>query len=89
MALGLVTIAAGALRFVRLGHFSLLQAGYCALAIPAALVILLIADYTLHHARIVLVLVLAILVLLAVASPAFCVGLGAALVGIVLTQWRG
>jgi hypothetical protein len=88
LVLGLVTIAAGVLRFIHLGHFTLVNAGYCVLAIPAALLLLLVSDYTLHHARIVFVMVLAMLALLAIASPSFCVGLGAALAGIVLTQWR-
>lgn len=88
LILGLVTLAAGAVRFLHLGQFSLIQGVYCLLSVPAALVLLLIADYTLHHARIVFVMVLAILALLAIASPSFCAGLGVALVGIVLTQWR-
>jgi hypothetical protein len=88
LVLGLATIAAAAVRFIHLGHFTLVQAAYCLLSIPAALVLLLIADYTLHHARIVFVMVLAMLALLAIASPSFCAGLGAALVGIVLTQGR-
>ncbi len=88
LVLGTAAIVAGAVRFIHLGHFTLVQAGYCLLSIPAALLLLLITDYTLHHARLVFAMVLVMLALLAVASPSFCVGLGASLAGIVLTQWR-
>ena len=46
-----------------------------------SLVVLLVFDYTLHHARIAAVMVLIFVVLFLVASPAFCVGLGVALRG--------
>lgn len=88
LTLGVAAIAAGVVRFVHLGHFSWTQAAYCLLSIPAALVLLLLADYTLHHARLVFLMVLAIFVLLGIASPSFCVGLGIALSGVVLTQFR-
>jgi hypothetical protein len=88
LMLGVATIAAGAVRFVHLGHFSWTQVVYCLLSIPAALLLLMLADYTLHHARIAFLMVLAILVLLGIASPSFCVGLGAGLTGVVLTQLR-
>jgi hypothetical protein len=86
--LGLATIAAGVVRFFHVGHFSWTQVVYCLLSIPAALVLLMLADYTLHHARIAFLIVLAILVLLGMTSPSFCVGLGAGLTGMVLTQFR-
>ena len=88
LTLGMLTIAAGVLRFVHLGHFSWLQALYCVLSIPAALILLMLADYTLHHARIVFLMVLAIFVLLGIASPSFCIGLGVGLTGVVLAQFR-
>ena len=88
LTLGAVTALAGILRFVHLGHFTALQAVYCLVSIPAALVVLLVCHYTLHHARIVLVMVLAFLALLAIASPSFCVGLGAALMGVAVAQGR-
>lgn len=84
----LAALCAGIARFVHLGHFSLRQGIYCLIAIPVALVLLLLADYTLHHARLVLVMVLAIVVFWCVASPSFCVGLGLALGGMVLMQSR-
>jgi hypothetical protein len=87
--LGLLSLAillAGILRFVKLGHFTLAQAFYCLLSIPVAMLLLLISDYTLHHARIAFLMVLAILALLAIGSPSFCVGLG--LAGMLLMQRR-
>jgi hypothetical protein len=88
LAVALVTLAAGIVRFINRGHFTATQAGYCMLSVLAALLLVMLADYTLHHARLVLVLVLAIVVLWLVASPSFCVGLGLALTGIVIVQSR-
>ena len=51
--------------------------------------LLLLADYTLHHARLVFVMVLAMLVFWSIASPAFSVGLGLAIVGMVIRRSRG
>lgn len=84
--LALLILLGGVWRFVRLGHFSLADAGYCALAIPAALLLLLILDYTLHHALVVGILLFLVLAMLAFRSPAFCVGLGAGMAGIVWKQ---
>jgi len=80
---------AGAARFYRHGNFTLPQAGYCLLSIMASLVVLLVFDYTLHHAKIVAVMVLIFVVLFLVASPAFCVGMGLGLAGMVVVQGRG
>jgi hypothetical protein len=79
---------AGAVRYFRPRSFTLTQSAYCLVSIPAALLLLLIVDYTLHHARIVAVVVLIFTGLLLVASPAFCVGLGLALAGMVVVQRR-
>src|SRR6266849_820572 len=90
--LGLLSLAiflVGALRFLRLGHFTWPQAGICLLAIPAAMLALMIADYTFHHARIVFVMVLVALVIAAFQSASFCVGLGLGLTGILLMQRNG
>jgi hypothetical protein len=92
IVLGLFSLAvflAGALRFVRMRHFTWTQAGLCLLAIPAAMLALMIADYTFHHARIVFVLVMAVLVIAAVQNASFCVGLGLGLAGILLMQRSG
>lgn len=85
-ALGVALLIAGGVRFARLGHFTWTQAGICLLLIPVSLLILLVTDYTLHHSRIGLVIMLVLLVAMSVASPAFCLGLGLALVGMVVYQ---
>jgi hypothetical protein len=87
--LAVVIFLAGALRYYRHGNFSLAQAGYCLVAILVSLVVLLVFDYTLHHAKIVAMAVLVFVALFLVASPAFCVGMGLALAGMVVVQARG
>jgi hypothetical protein len=81
LLLAVALFITGALPYYRHGNFSLEQAGYCLLAILASLVVLLVFDYTLHHAKIVAVMVLIFVVLFLVASPAFCVGMGLGLAG--------
>ncbi|MFL6387239.1 MAG: hypothetical protein ACJ71U_07100 [Terriglobales bacterium] len=88
LLLAVAIFAAGAMRYYRHGNFSLAQAGYCLLAMLASLVVLLIFDYTLHHAKLAAVMVLIFIVLFLVASPAFCVGMGLALAGMVVVQGR-
>jgi cell division protein FtsW (lipid II flippase) len=79
---------AGAVRYYRHGNFTLAQAGYCLVSVLASLVVLLVFDYTLHHAKIAAVMVLIFVLLFMVASPAFCVGMGLGLAGIVVVQGR-
>src|SRR6185312_15870132 len=86
LLLAVAIFAAGALRYYRHGNFTLVQAGYCLLTLLLSLLVLLVFDYTLHHAKIVAVMVLIFVVLFLVASPAFCVGLGVALAGMVVVQ---
>ena len=88
LLLGIAVFAAGIARYYRHGNFSLAQAGYCLVAILASLVVLLVFDYTLHHAKLAAVMVLIFVVLFLVASPAFCVGMGLALAGTVVVQGR-
>ena len=88
LLLGVAIFAAGIARYYRHGNFSLVQAGYCLLAMLASLVVLLVFDYTLHHAKLAAVMVLIFVVLFLVASPAFCVGMGLALAGTVVVQGR-
>jgi hypothetical protein len=88
LLLALAIFLAGAVRYYRHGSFTLAQAGYCLVAVVASLVVLLVFDYTLHHAKIAAVMVLIFTALFLVASPAFCVGMGLALGGMVLSQWR-
>jgi len=89
LLLALAVFAAGAIRYYRHGNFSLAQAGYCLVAVVASLVVLLVFDYTLHHAKIAAVMVLIFAALFMVASPTFCVGMGLALAGMVVVQGRG
>src|SRR3954463_7757090 len=89
LLLAAAIFAAGAVRYYRHGNFSLAQAAYCLVAILASLVVLLVFDYTLHHARIVAVMVLVFVVLFLVASPAFCIGIGVGLAGMIVVQGRG
>ena len=88
LLLAMAVFLAGAVRYYRHGSFSLAQAGYCLVAVVASLVVLLVFDYTLHHAKIAAVMVLIFVVLFLVASPAFCVGMGLALGGTVVVQSR-
>ena len=88
LLLGIAVFAAGIARYYRHGNFSLAQAGYCLVAILASLVVLLVFDYTLHHAKLAAVMVLIFVVLFMVASPALCVGMGLALAGTVVVQGR-
>jgi cell division protein FtsW (lipid II flippase) len=88
LVLGVAIFLAGAVRYYRHGNFTLAQAGYCLVAILASLVVLLVFDYTLHHAKIAAVMVLVFVLLFLVASPAFCVGMGLGLAGMVLVQGR-
>lgn len=88
LLLGVAIFAAGALRYYRHGSFSLAQAGYCVIAVLASLMVLLVFDYTLHHAKIAAVMVLIFVALFLAASPAFCIGMGLGLAGMVMTQGR-
>jgi cell division protein FtsW (lipid II flippase) len=74
LLLAAAIFATGAARYYRHGNFSLAHAGYCLLAMLASLVVLLVFDYTLHHAKLAAVMVLIFVVLFLVASPAICVG---------------
>jgi drug/metabolite transporter (DMT)-like permease len=88
LVLAAAIFLAGAVRYYRHGSFSLVQAGYCLVALVASLVVLLVFDYTLHHAKIAALMVLIFAVLFLVASPAFCIGMGMGLAGMVLSQSR-
>jgi hypothetical protein len=88
LLLAVAIFLAGAVRYYRHGSFTLAQAGYCLVAVLASLAVLLVFDYTLHHAKIAAVMVVIFVVLFLVASPAFCVGLGLALAGMVVAQGR-
>ena len=83
---GLVVLGLGIARFAALGHFSLGEAGYCLIAAVVAVFLLFVADYTLHHARVAMVIVVLLIAALAWRSPAFCVGLGVALLLLLAEQ---
>ena len=87
--LAVAIFAAGAVRYYLHGNFTLVQAAYCLVAVLVSLVVLLVFDYTLHHAKIVAVMVLVFVVLYLFVSPAFCVGMGLGLAGMVVVQARG
>lgn len=86
LLLAVAIFVTGAVRYYLHGNFTLAQAVYCGLEILASLVILLIFDYTVHHAKIAAVMVLIFVVLFLVASPAFCIGMGLGLAGMVVRQ---
>jgi hypothetical protein len=88
LLLAMAIFVAGAVRYYRHGNFTLAQAAYCLVAVMVSLVVLLIFDYTLHHAKIVAVMVLVFVGLFLVVSPAFCIGMGLGLAGMVLSQSR-
>jgi glucan phosphoethanolaminetransferase (alkaline phosphatase superfamily) len=88
LLLAVAIFLAGAARYYRHGSFTLAQAGYCLVAVVASLVVLLVFDYTLHHAKIGALMVLVFAALFLVASPAFCVGMGLGLAGMVVVQGR-
>lgn len=85
--LGAAILIAGVVRFARLGHFTWIQAGICLLLVPVSILMLFVTDYTLHHSRLGLLIILAFMLLIAVASPGFCVALGLALIGMMVTKW--
>jgi hypothetical protein len=89
LLLAIAIFAAGAVRYYRHGNFSLAQVGYCLVSIPASLALLLVFDYMVHHAKMVAVMALFVVVLLLVTNPAFCVGMGVGLAGMVIVQGRG
>lgn len=89
LLLAVAIFLAGVLRYYRHGNFSGVQAAYCVIAVLVSLVVLLVFDYTLHHAKVAAVMVLIFVVLFLAASPAFCVGMGLGLAGMVVVQSRG
>jgi phosphatidylserine synthase len=86
LLLAAAILLAGILRYVRAGSFTLRQAVFCLAAIPLAMLALLVLDSTVHHARFVALMFLLVIILLAVQIPAFCVGLGLGLAGMLLAQ---
>ncbi|HLJ85840.1 MAG TPA: hypothetical protein VKZ53_03405 [Candidatus Angelobacter sp.] len=79
-------LASGVARFIRSGLFRPLDAIYCAVAFVFAALLLLVLDYTFHHARLVSILVAVFLLAWIFRSPAFAVGLGAAMGAVLFRQ---
>lgn len=83
----------GAGRFGLRHRFGFIDALDCLLAVLPAGLLLLVLDYVLHHAKLVLPIPLILAVMLLFSFPVFDVGLGLALTGMIggpaLTEWRG
>jgi hypothetical protein len=92
VVIGAILLLLGAWRFIHAARFGLMDVLYCCLAVIPAMLLLLVFDYVLHHAILVSVIPLLVSLALIVASPAFDVALGLALVGAIavpaLNEWR-
>ena len=92
LACGVLLSLVGAARFVLRHHFSFSDALHCALAVIPAGVLLLVFDYVLHHAKLVLVIPLFLAGMLIFTFPVFDVALGVALMaataGPALGEWK-
>lgn len=84
VAVGTLLLLLGVARYFTRHHFAFRDALYCSLAVVPAWLLLLIFDYTLHHAKLVSVLVLIWVALLLFSSPVWDVALGLALMGTAL-----
>ncbi len=81
-AVGILLFILGAARFVLRRHFGFTDALYCGLAIVPAGILLLVFDYVLHHAKLVVVIPLFLAGMLIFSSPVFDVALGLTLVAV-------
>jgi len=92
VALGGLLFLLGARRFVLRHHFGLVDAFYCCLALVPVGLLLLVIAYVVQHARLAAVVPLALVLVLAFASPVFDVALGLALIGAIagpaLSEWK-
>lgn len=79
--IGALLFLIGVGRFFVGHHFGFYDAVYCCLAIIPARLLLLVFDYVLHHAPLVVVMPFVLAVVLVYSSPVFDVALGAALFG--------
>jgi hypothetical protein len=75
-AIGILLFLLGVRRFFVRHHFGLDDALYCCLAIIPAGLLLLVFDYVLHHAPLVVVIPFFLAVVLIFSSPVFDVALG-------------
>jgi hypothetical protein len=92
VAIGGLLFLLGVGRFVAGHRFGFIDAFYCCLAVLPAWLLLLVFDYTLHHARLVSVIPLSLAGVLAFSSPVWDVALGLALMGAMvgpaLSDWK-
>jgi hypothetical protein len=91
-AIGGLLLLLGAGRFVLRHRFGIIDALDCGLAVVPAGILLLVLDYVLHHAKLVLPIPLMLAVLLLCSFPVFDVALGLALIaamaGPALSEWK-
>jgi hypothetical protein len=92
VALGGLLLFLGTWRFHLRHHFGLVDALHCGMAIIPAGLLLLVSDYVLHHAKLVLPMPLILAGILIRSSPAFDVAIGLVLAGAVagplLREWQ-
>ncbi len=91
-AVGLLLFLLGVRRFFLRHHFGLYDVLYCCLAIIPAGILLLVFDYVLHHAPLVVVIPFLLLTVLVFSSPVFDVALGVALFAAIaapaVSEWK-
>jgi hypothetical protein len=89
---GALLLLLGVRRFILAHHFGLMDALFCCLAIIPASLLLLVFDYVLHHARLVLPIPLIVAGVFVLRAPAFEIALGLTLIGAVvapaLRDWK-
>jgi nicotinamide riboside transporter PnuC len=92
VASGLLLFLLGTARFILRRQFGFMDALHCALTIVAAGFLLLVFDYVLHHAKLVVVIPLFAAGVLVYSSPVFDVALGLTLMGAMagpaLSDWK-
>ena len=76
IGLGVATLCAGVSRYIHSQYFGFADALNIALAMVAAGVLLLVCDYVIHHALLVIVMPVFIVIFAAVTFRAFDVALG-------------
>jgi hypothetical protein len=87
-AFGVGLAAVGIARFVHGHAFSVADAVHVCIAIPLALIALFVSDYVLHHGGFAVLIAVFGIAAWVIVSPAFMVGLGIAVLGILTVQWH-
>jgi uncharacterized oligopeptide transporter (OPT) family protein len=83
VAFGCLLFLLGSARFFLRHQFGFREALYCCSAVIPAGLLLLVLDYTLHHAKLVVVIPVLAAGMLAFSSPVFDVALGLAMMAVV------